>query len=111
MLTLPVTMVAAVAAFASCFSPRVWRHAQVLLAGALLAPAQRTVAAARPTRRVVRHAAWYRKPSPTFSDVLALVRRELWRHQTFLTSAPANEVAKVPRAIIERLTETLCYVA
>jgi hypothetical protein len=26
MLTLPVTMVAAVAAFASCFSPRVWRH-------------------------------------------------------------------------------------
>ena len=39
-------MVAALAAFVPCFSPRVWRHAQVLLAGALLAPAQRTVTAA-----------------------------------------------------------------
>jgi hypothetical protein len=77
----------------------------------LLAHPRMTVAAARPARRVVRHAAWYRKPSPTFSDALALGRRELWRHQTFQTSAPADEVAKVPRAIIDRLTETLCYVA
>jgi len=34
------------APFAPLFSVRVWRHAQVLLAGALLAPAQRTVTAA-----------------------------------------------------------------
>ncbi len=34
------------APFAPLFSGRVWRHAQVLLAGAILAPAHRTVAAA-----------------------------------------------------------------
>lgn len=31
-------------------------------------------------------AAWYAKPSPTFSDALAAVRRTLWREQAFLTS-------------------------
>ena len=77
----------------------------------LLAHPRMTAAATRPTPRVVRQAAWYCKPAPTFSDALALVRRELWRHQTFQTSAPADEVAKVPRALIDRLTETLCYVA
>ena len=45
MLTRPTTIVAALTVFASCFSPRVWRPAQVLLAGAILAPAQRTVTA------------------------------------------------------------------
>src|SRR5215470_13781257 len=34
------------------------------------------------TRRV-RTAAWYAKPRPTFSDALALVRRELWHHCHF----------------------------
>ena len=58
-----------------------------------------------------RRAAWYRKDRPTFADALALVRRELWRHQTFHTSSCACEVIKVPRAVVERLTETLCYVA
>ena len=43
---LPATMIAVLSAFAPLFSPRVWRHAQVLLMGAILAPAQRTVAAA-----------------------------------------------------------------
>jgi len=59
----------------------------------------------------VRQAAWYRKDRPTFADALALVRRELWRHQTFHTSSCACEIIKVPRAVVERLTETLCYVA
>jgi hypothetical protein len=58
-----------------------------------------------------RRAAWYHKERPTFADALALVRRELWRHQTFHTSSCACEVIKVPRAVVERLTETLCYVA
>jgi hypothetical protein len=39
-------MIVTLAAFAPLCSRRVWRHAQVLLAGALLAPARRTVAAA-----------------------------------------------------------------
>lgn len=60
---------------------------------------------------VTRQAAWYRKARPTFADALALVRRELWRHQAFQTSACGGEVIKVPRAVVERLTETLCYVA
>jgi DDE superfamily endonuclease len=58
-----------------------------------------------------RQAAWYRKPHPTFADALALVRRELWRHQAFHTSGCACEVVKVPRAVVDRLTETLCYAA
>ena len=65
----------------------------------------------RAVAAVIRQAAWYRKPAPTFSDALALVRRDLWRHQTFQTSPPADDVAKVPRMLLERLTETLCYVA
>ncbi len=59
----------------------------------------------------VRQAAWYRKRHPTFADALALVRRELWRHHTIPTSPGAGEIVEVPRAVIERLTETLCYVA
>ena len=60
---------------------------------------------------LVRQAAWYHKRYPTFADALALVRREVWRHQAFNTSARACEVVKVPRAVVDRLTETLCYVA
>ncbi len=44
--TLPASMIAVGAAFAPLFSKCVWGHAQVLLAGAVLAPARRTVAAA-----------------------------------------------------------------
>jgi hypothetical protein len=46
MLTLSPAMLRMVAPFAPLFSRRVWRHALVLLAGALLAPGRRTVAAA-----------------------------------------------------------------
>ena len=58
-----------------------------------------------------RRAAWYRKPRPTFADALALVRRELWRHEGFQTPTCAEEMVKLPRAFVERLTEALCYVA
>ena len=44
--TLPTTIVQALAPFAPLFSGRVWQHAQVLLAGAILAPGQRTVGSA-----------------------------------------------------------------
>src|SRR5918997_5256954 len=44
--TLPSPMIAVLRAFAPLFSARVWGHAQVLLVGTILAPAQRTVAAA-----------------------------------------------------------------
>ncbi len=43
MRTLPPKMVQALASFAPLFSKRVWRHAQLLLIGAILAPGGRTV--------------------------------------------------------------------
>jgi hypothetical protein len=60
---------------------------------------------------VVRQTSWYRKRQPTFADALALVRREIWQHQTFATSLCAEEMVKVPRTLVATLTETLCYVA
>jgi DDE superfamily endonuclease len=45
MSTLPSSMIGTLAPFAPRFSARVWRHVQVLLAGAMLAPARRTVTA------------------------------------------------------------------
>jgi hypothetical protein len=59
----------------------------------------------------IRQAAWYHKRAPTFADALALVRRELWAHEAFRISDDDSEMVKVPRLLVERLTETLCYVA
>ncbi|MCA1837902.1 MAG: hypothetical protein LC674_03835 [Actinobacteria bacterium] len=59
----------------------------------------------------LRQAAWYCKAYPTFSDALALVRRELWEEGTFCGSACEADMVKMPRAFVERLTETLCYAA
>src|ERR1700674_4957437 len=46
MLTLPPDMIALLLPFAPLFSPPVFRQAQVLLVGAILAPGKRTVTAA-----------------------------------------------------------------
>jgi hypothetical protein len=46
MRTLPTMMIRLLAPFAPLFSRRVWQHAQVLLAGAILAPGRRTVSSA-----------------------------------------------------------------
>jgi len=43
---LPCWIAAVLAAFAPLFSRRVWSHAQLLVAGALLAPGKRTVTSA-----------------------------------------------------------------
>ncbi len=59
----------------------------------------------------LRQAAWYRKPHPTFSDALALIRRELWAHETFRGSARQCDMVKVPREFVERLTDAVCYAA
>ncbi len=64
-----------------------------------------------PTGDLVRQAAWYHKPFPTFSDALALVRRELWAQTAFCMSASDPDVVEVPRAFVERLTDALCYAA
>ncbi len=61
----------------------------------------------------VRRTAWYDKRHPTFSDALALVRRELWAQEgaTFYGSARKNDAVKVPRQFVERLTDAVCYAA
>jgi DDE superfamily endonuclease len=46
MRTLPTVMIRVLVPFAPLFSKRVWQHAQVLLAGAILAPGRRTVSSA-----------------------------------------------------------------
>jgi hypothetical protein len=65
----------------------------------------------RAQARVVRTAAWYAKSRPTFSDALAGIRRELWSHCHFSTSSVKPEVVEIPRALLERLTDAVCYAA
>ncbi len=65
----------------------------------------------QPTEDVVRQAAWYHKALPTFSDALALVRRELWGHLAFCLSAHDPDMREIPRAFVDRLTDALCYAA
>ncbi len=59
----------------------------------------------------VRQAAWYVKRLPTFSDALATVRQQLWREVGFHTSRSEVDSVKVDRALLERLTDALCYAA
>ena len=58
-----------------------------------------------------RRAAWYHKAHPTFADALALVRKEVWAHATFYGLPADTETVEVPRAFMERVTDTLCYAA
>ena len=58
-----------------------------------------------------RQTSWYRKTQPTFSDALALARRELWAARAFSTSDPAEDIVEIPRAVVEILTDALCYAA
>ena len=116
------------------FSPRTRGRVLTLVAGAIPAPGRRTVASAPRVmglaeapafasyrrvpnrngwsgRELPRRASWYAKPELTFSDAPAAVRQRLWRPEGLATSRPGNDVAKVSRALLERLTGTLCYAA
>jgi len=59
----------------------------------------------------VRSMAWYRKTRPTFSDALAVVRRQLWDHLHFSMSQQETDMIKIPRALFERFIDTVCYAA
>ena len=59
----------------------------------------------------VRSTAWYRKTRPTFSDAIALVRRQLWEHIHFSTSPQETEMIKIPRALFDRFIDAVCYAA
>jgi hypothetical protein len=56
----------------------------------------------------VAQAAWYRKQTTTFRDVLAVVRRHLWGQETFPTSPSDPGVVLVPRSTLERLALAVC---
>jgi hypothetical protein len=59
----------------------------------------------------VRTAAWYTKARPTFADAIALARRCMWTVCHFSTSTPSSDVVQIPRALLERLTDAVCYAA
>jgi len=58
-----------------------------------------------------RRATWYAKPAITFSDTLAAVRRKLWIAQAFSTSLHAQNMATIPSALLNSLTEAASYPA
>lgn len=59
----------------------------------------------------IRQAAWYEKPLPTFSDALAVVRQCLWQQSGFQLSFPRTDIEKVPKVLLQRIADALCYAA
>ena len=57
----------------------------------------------------IRTAAWYPKPLSTFSDALALVRYHLCAYFIFQMSTHEPEMIKLPRSLVERFNELLCF--
>jgi hypothetical protein len=64
--------------------------------------------------------AWYKKPNPTFSDCLAVVRRMLWAEEAvrpilwrddFPTWRSRARTAEKPRPLQQRLAELMSYAA
>ena len=59
-----------------------------------------------------RKAAWYDKPSPTFVDAIALVRRHLWMaSEGFSLSAADPDTQELPITLYHRLIDSLAYAA
>ena len=74
--------------------------------GTLWADQHRTIDLISP-----RQASWYSKPPPIFTDALASGRRELWQSTISSTSPNAPDTVKMPRAVLNRLTDLACYPA
>jgi len=55
--------------------------------------------------------AWYKKSEPTFSDLIALVRKEIWHRRYYETSAQNPEMVQFPKEMIEPLINLLSYAA
>jgi hypothetical protein len=63
----------------------------------------------------IRRSAWYAKPEATFSDILSLVRRTLWRAAIPLplkrTSVHEADVTVIPSSLLQRWTDLLSFAA
>jgi hypothetical protein len=59
----------------------------------------------------IRQAIGYRKVQPTFADAIAVVRQHLWTSTHFYMSPAKPDMVEIPSALLNRLTETLCYAA
>ncbi len=57
----------------------------------------------------LRRLTWYAKPEPTFSDILATVRRDLWYSPNCDMSGDDNDMVQLPKALALALMETACY--
>ncbi|GHO68293.1 hypothetical protein KSC_071850 [Ktedonobacter sp. SOSP1-52] len=58
-----------------------------------------------------RQSAWYIKALPTFADTLAFVRQQLWPVTLFGMSPAKPDMVEIPRALLDRLTDTLALAA
>ena len=56
-------------------------------------------------------AAWYPKAVLTFSDAIAAVRREIWRHQISFMSRPSRDSIEIPTIIWQRMENALAHAA
>ena len=63
------------------------------------------------TGMMPRRATWYRKPQLTFSDALAAVRHRLWTSAPFAISWDGQDHIKIPRNLLDRLTQAACFPA
>jgi len=59
----------------------------------------------------VQQTAWYTKALPTFADTLAFARKLLWPVTLSFMSSAQPDMLEIPRALFERLTETLAFAA
>jgi hypothetical protein len=59
----------------------------------------------------IRQAVWYRKIQPTFAEAIAVVRQYLWTSTHLYMSPAKSDMVEIPSALLNRLTETLCYAA
>jgi hypothetical protein len=64
---------------------------------------------ARRRKLPIRQTAWYHKAQPTFSDALALVRRQIWQHECFRMAAAHSDSPKLSAHMQNRLLSALCY--
>jgi hypothetical protein len=59
----------------------------------------------------LRQTAWYSKELPTFADTIALVQQQLWPSEGFWMSCNEPDTVKIPKALLEPLTDALAYAA